>query len=232
MDHLKLWLKKQQLQVQIFMGAVVCIALLGGGLIWQMVQREVPMKQVAEIASITSESTASLGEHLEASSDKEAIEDWKIDLKGAIKKPGVYSAKKGMRLMDIIELAGGFMENANQLPINLALRIEDQMVIYIPVVGEEIPYNEAVQSRSNEIGTPSTIHSEKGSDGTVEERVNLNTADVNELQTLNGIGLKKAEMIVQYRMENGIFQAIEDVQNISGIGAKIFEGLKEQVTVG
>jgi len=149
-----------------------------------------------------------------------------IDIKGAVNKPGVYRAEPDMRVMDIIDLAGGLGESADPDKVNLAQRVTDQMVIYIPAIGEEttapLP---APENSSNEAVSESQASGEG-------EKVDINTADAALLQTLTGIGEKKAALIIAYREENGSFQTIEEIMGVSGIGEKTFEGFKDTITVG
>lgn len=147
-----------------------------------------------------------------------------VDIKGAVRQPGVYQGEENMRIVDMIALAGGLLETADDRAINLAQRITDQMVIYIPTIGED----PAEVGDGNEFSQQYT-----GTEGETEsEKVNINTADAAQLQTLTGIGEKKAELIIAYRKENGSFQTIEDIMEVSGIGEKTFEGFKEAITVG
>lgn len=143
-----------------------------------------------------------------------------VDVKGAVQQPGVYQVSPGMRILDAIDLAGGFLVSADQSQINLALKLEDQMIVYIPQVGEEI--KEFMQQ-------PTLGGTETEKEG---GKININTADSTQLQTLNGIGEKKAELIIQYREENGSFQTIEELKNVSGIGEKTFDALKDSVIAG
>jgi competence protein ComEA len=139
-----------------------------------------------------------------------------VDVKGAINSPGVYEMKLGDRVIDVIELAGGLHENADQKNINFAMKLVDEMVLYIPVVGEEEtpePIVGSVQQNNN--------------DG----KVNLNKASETELQTLTGVGPAKATAIIEYREQNGGFKKEEELMEISGIGEKTFEKLKDQITV-
>lgn len=148
-------------------------------------------------------------------------QEMKVDVKGAVLSPGLYDALQGERVYDLIEKAGGFTAEADRNRVNLAQIVEDQMVIYVPVIGEEGD-NAPVQ---NSVGTLSTGGAGEG------QKVNLNKADETELQTLPGIGPSKAEAIIQYRSENGPFQSIEDLKNVSGIGEKTFEKLKENIAI-
>lgn len=147
----------------------------------------------------------------------------KVDLKGAVQKPGVYTAQEGERVIDLINRAGGFLDDADQTKINLSQKVADEMVIYVPKVGEDSNVMEQVAS----FFQPQQSGNEASSDG----KVNINQADSTLLQTLPGIGPSKAEAIIEYRETNGPFKMIEDIMNISGIGEKTFEKLKNSITV-
>ena len=146
----------------------------------------------------------------------------KVDVKGAVLSPGLYTALGGERVLDLVEKAGGFIAEADRNRVNLAQIVEDQMVIYVPVIGEE---GENLPVQNGEIGSLGTGNDQEG------KKVNLNTADETELQTLTGVGPSKAAAIIQYRTENGPFQKIEDLKHISGIGEKTFEKLKEDISI-
>jgi len=134
-----------------------------------------------------------------------------VDVKGAVVHQGVYEINKLARVKDVIALAGGFTKEADQTKINLAAKVRDEMVIYVPRIGEE-----------GEVLT---------SGGTEGEKVNINQATIDELQTLQGIGPAEAAAIIAYREENGPFEKIEDLLNVSGIGEKSLEKIKEQIAV-
>ncbi|MBN8208358.1 helix-hairpin-helix domain-containing protein [Bacillus sp. NTK071] len=136
-----------------------------------------------------------------------------VDVKGAVVNPGVYEMESLSRVKDVITRAGGFVKDADQNQLNLAGKVVDEMVIYVPVVGEV----STMPSMGNLSGDTKLI--------------SINTADLNELQELPGIGPSKADSIIQYREENGAFKAIEELQNISGIGEKTFEKLKDLISV-
>ena len=137
-----------------------------------------------------------------------------VDIKGAVKKPGVYQMKAGDRVKDAIDAAGGLTAEADSLKVNLAQRVEDQMVIVVPKVGEEA---EAIPA-----GVTSKETSKEG-------KVNINTATVEELKTLKGVGEKKAEAIIEYRKKNGSFKTKEDLMKVRGIGKKLFESFEERI---
>ena len=137
-----------------------------------------------------------------------------VDIKGEVKKPGVYQMKVGDRVKDALDAAGGLTAEADSQKVNLAQRVEDQMVIVVPKVGEEA---EAIPA-----GATSKEVSKEG-------KVNINTATVEELKTLKGVGEKKAEAIIEYRKKNGSFKTKEDLMKVRGIGKKLFESFEERI---
>ena len=146
---------------------------------------------------------------------------------GGVNKPGMVELveDKTLRVADAIETCGGLLPTADVDNINLAETISDGQHIRIP---EKI-VEQTVQNQSNDGSTAPNIESGKNSNsGGI---VNINTATSEELQTLNGIGPKMAERIIEYRQNNGAFKNIEDIQNVRGIGEKTFEKLKSRIKV-
>ena len=141
-----------------------------------------------------------------------------VDLKGAVKKPGVYKVKEGTIVNDLINLAGGLKKNAYTDNINLAKTLSSQEVIYI--------------SNTNEIKTTTTtqaivITNEQSS---TTKLININTASINELTSLTGIGESKALAIVAYRTQSP-FKNIEEIKNVDGIGDSAFAKIKDNITI-
>ncbi|MBM7691833.1 competence protein ComEA [Peribacillus deserti] len=141
-----------------------------------------------------------------------------VDIKGAVKKPGVYKAAPGQRVLDLINKAGSFKDEADKDKVNLAQTVTDQMVIYVPAEGEQ----GVAPARTM---PPETSSESAGS------KVNINTATEEDLQTLTGIGPSKAAAILEYREQNGGFKNADELKNISGIGDKTFEKIKDRVLV-
>ncbi|WP_453994845.1 helix-hairpin-helix domain-containing protein [Bacillus nitroreducens] len=135
-----------------------------------------------------------------------------VDIKGAVHNEGVYEAREGMRVKDIVDLAGGFIEEAEVRQVNMAERVEDEMVIYVPRIGEEL----------TEVDSNTISDKAKG-------KVSLNKATQEEFETLSGIGPSKAAAIISYREENGPFKKLEDLMQVSGIGEKSFEKIKDSL---
>jgi len=201
------WKEKWESWSQAVKGAViggVLLLLVGvGGLL--------PKKEEA-VEESEAVVTTVLAEKTEENTTLEAVIF--VDIKGAVKKPGVYQMKAGDRVKDAIDAAGGLTAEADSQKVNLAQRVEDQMVIVVPKVGEEA---EAIPA-----GVTSKETSKEG-------KVNINTATVEELKTLKGVGEKKAEAIIEYRKKNGSFQTKEDLMKVRGIGKKLFESFQERI---
>lgn len=143
----------------------------------------------------------------------------KVDVKGEVIRPGLYIAKDGDRVQDVIEQAGSFTKQADRNSVNLAQRVQDQMVIYVPAIGEVV----------SDVRTP--ILQGQGGSMNQGDKININQASAEELQSITGIGPSKANAILQYREENGAFKSIDELMNISGIGDKTFEKLKDEITI-
>ena len=194
-------------------GSVLFVCLIiGVGLFWMSRQGE----EVEEVAPSLSETTI-LPQEVE---DKTTVSTViYVDVKGEVHHPGVYQMKAENRVKDLIEAAGGFTPLADDQKLNLAQLLEDQMVIVVPKKGEEVN-SELAQA-------PTSQKKEVGKEG----KVNINTATVEELKTLKGIGEKKAEAIIEYRKKNGSFKNKEELMKVRGIGKKLYESFQERVIV-
>lgn len=142
-----------------------------------------------------------------------------IDIKGAVRKPGVYKMEQGDRVIDAVNRAGGLTGKAEEKGVNLSARVKDEMLLYIPSKGEEPSERLPGVTETGE------------QDMAGEPKVNINTAGEQELETLNGIGPSKAKAIIAYREDNGPFKTIEDLLNVPGIGEKSLENIKELINI-
>ena len=194
-------------------GSVLFVCLIiGMGLFWMSRQGE----EVEEADTSLAETTI-LPQEVE---DKTTVSTViYVDVKGEVHHPGVYQMKAENRVKDLIEAAGGFNPLADNQKLNLAQLLEDQMVIIVPQKGEEVN-SELAQS-------PASQKKEVGKEG----KVNINTATVEELKTLKGIGEKKAEAIIEYRKKNGSFKNKEELMKVRGIGKKLYQSFQERVIV-
>ncbi|WP_346937975.1 helix-hairpin-helix domain-containing protein [uncultured Clostridium sp.] len=158
------------------------------------------------------------------SENQENVDNGKIvvDIKGAVKNPKEYELKEGSRIRDLIEIAGGLTAEADEEKIYFSKILEDEQCIKIYKIGEEVLDSEIEAQGQQEKGT-----------GTVDSKgmININKATVEELMTIPGIGQTKAQSIVDYRNENGKFKSVDELTNITGIGAKTLEKLRDKVDI-
>lgn len=140
-----------------------------------------------------------------------------VDVKGAVKSPGIYDLPVGSRVHDAVQKAGGLTEEADSKSLNLAQKVSDEALVYVPSKGEE-----AVSQQAASGTTPSTSK---------EKKVNLNKASLEELKQVKGLGGKRAQDIIDHREANGKFKSVDELKKVSGIGAKTIEKLKDYVTV-
>lgn len=144
-----------------------------------------------------------------------------VEIKGEVKKPDVYILNENAIVKELIEAAGGLTENAELSNINRAKKLQNHELIYIANKNDT---NKEINNVSSKImGSDNKIQSGNG------KKVNINTASLEDLKTLNGVGDSKAKSIIEYREQNGGFKSIEDIKNVTGIGEKMFERIKEQI---
>lgn len=137
-----------------------------------------------------------------------------VDVKGAVKHPGVFETTKDKRVKDLIEEAGGLLDDADTSTLNLSQKVKDQMVIYVLKHGEK----------------PKQI-SDGGSSSSNADVININTANLEQLMKISGVGKTKAEAIISYREKNGDFKKKEDITKVRGIGKATFEKIKDKIEV-
>lgn len=180
------------------------------------------------------------------SDNKEEVDDYyyKVDIKGEVVNPGLYSVSDESRVSDVIALAGGLTEVGDTSVINLSKKVSDEMVIII-YSREEVRNFKVTKEEEKQViencqnGYEGVFNDAciDNSDDSLENvgdstgNISINTATVEELQSLRGIGLEKAKKIVSYREENGEFKSIEDIKNVAGIGDSIFDKIKENITL-
>ena len=177
-------------------------------------------------------------EELENIEEVETKVLYKVDVKGAVKKPGVYEVEENMRVIDAINKAGGLLYYADTSTINLSKFVKDEMSIYVYTYDEVQKAkdgNTVIEYIIEECNCPViendaciNIEDENNSDKTL---ININTASLEELMTIPKIGESKAKDIIKYREEHGQFTDIEEIKNISGIKDATYETIKEYITV-
>ncbi len=151
-----------------------------------------------------------------------------IHISGAVNKPGVYQLNSNARIIDAIKMAGGEKGNSNIHAINLAAHIYDGQKINVPYLIQKEGTG-ILSVKSNMVDMPSE-HEEQSSSFS-RNALNLNSASSSQLETLPGIGPVLAQRILEYRNSNGLFSKREDLMEVTGIGEKRFESIKEYITV-
>lgn len=198
---------------------VICVSLglvLGGFFLLKPVA-QTPAKESnlqSEVTAVSKDST----DEKEDGNQKEEVVDQDlitVDVKGAVKTPGIYDLPVGSRINDAVQKAGGLTDNADSKSINLAQKISDEALVYVPTKGEDT--SQATQSNT--------------SNSKENKKVNLNKASLEELKQVKGLGAKRAQDIIDHRDSNGKFKSVDELKKVSGIGTKTIEKLKEYVTV-
>lgn len=162
----------------------------------------------------------------------------KVDIKGEINKPGIYSLSSESRVIDVIEKAGGLTKNANTTVINLSKKIIDEMVIIIysnsevknfekTKEKEQQVQEQCIQKDSNALKNDACTNENTST----SSKISINKASLEQLQTLPGIGEAKAKDIISYREQNGPFTKLEDITKVSGIGENVFVKIKDYITL-
>ena len=151
-----------------------------------------------------------------------------VDIKGMVANPGIYEVDSTSRVNDVIALAGGLIEGADTSLINLAKIVEDEMTIIIYSNSEVLEkYKEEIcVCKKCDIVNDACINNDDNNG-----LVNINSAGLEELQKIEGIGESKAKAIIEYREKNGYFQDIEDIKKVTGIGESLFEKIKIYITI-
>ena len=198
---------------------VICIGLglLVGGFFLLKPASPTPVKErnlQAEVAAVSKDSVSEKEVKKEEPVEQDLIT---VDVKGAVKSPGIYDLPVGSRVNDAVQKAGGLTEQADSKALNLAQKVNDEALVYVPTKGEE--------AASQQAGSGTAFSTSK------EKKVNLNKASLEELKQVKGLGGKRAQDIIDHRESNGKFKSVDELKKVSGIGAKTIEKLKDYVTV-
>ncbi len=169
---------------------------------------------------------------------------YQVDIKGEVINPGIYTVKEGSRVIDVIRLAGDLTETADTSVLNLSKKVKDEMVIIVYSYDEVENFTETLEKEEieqeaciNQNGIENNACIKDSTDDTssssvvISGKISLNTATLDELMMLPGIGESKAEEIIKYREEVGAFQSIEELKEVNGIGDAIFDQIKESITI-
>lgn len=203
------------------MMVLILVGVITGGIGFVLTQPKTPDQPAAVTQLENQPASSDTDQSVSKSENSISTSQIVVDLKGAVKYPKVYRIAADERVDDLILLAGGFTADADQRRVNLAAKLKDEEVVYVSKKGENSP--EGVANTSDATDQPLTTSS--------AAKVNINTADLASLETLSGIGEKKAQDIIDYRTKNGNFQKLEDLGNVSGFGVKTLEKLKDSICI-
>ena len=197
-----------------------CLGLALGGFLLIKPSTQKPVTETnlqAEVATVSKDSSSE--KEVKKEEKEEPLEQdlITVDVKGAVKSPGIYDLPVGSRVHDAVQKAGGLTEEADSKSLNLAQKISDEALVYVPTKGEEAASQQVASGT-----TPSTSK---------DKKVNLNKASLEELKQVKGLGGKRAQDIIDHREANGKFKSVDELKKVSGIGAKTIEKLKDYVTV-
>ena len=210
--QVKRWLMEYKKVLSIIGGvlAVIVIILVGRGMMASSTKEKVMVTNAVNTTRVEETTTM-------------MPQNCYVDIKGEVLRPGVYEFSCESRIQEVIKKAGGFTEEADETKINLAQKITDQMQIIVPNVHSK--QEDGLTEGNSEKGSSTNTSVSNSKQGTI----NINTATLEELQTIKGIGKKKAEAILQYRKEHGAFRTKEDLLQVKGIGKKALEAIESQV---
>ncbi len=177
---------------------------------------------ITETADVTEETAESYSDEYDEDQSGISVSDAfaYVDISGEVNKPGVYKVTAETRLFEVIDMAGGLTENADPDSLNRAEKVTDGEKIIV------LSYEESSERRN--VSSSVTDRGLTTDDG---NKVNINTADSSELQTIPGIGPSKAQSIIDYREQNGYFANTEDIMDVTGIGQKTYTSIKDYIVV-
>lgn len=234
LDKVKGFIYEYKINIVLW-GVLLLIILLSNVGIYYCLAEEIKNIDVSSKVEVDTKKT------VEGSNNE--VKYYKFDIKGAVVNPGVYKIEESSRIIDAINMAGGLLENADTSVNNLSRYIKDEMVIIIytkdevlnfsKVIEKEIKENDTCKKNNDVIPNDSCINNnqKKENNNDIDKKISINTADLDLMITLPGIGEEKAKTIIAYRNEHGLFEKIEDIMNVSGIGEKLFEKIKDYITV-
>lgn len=181
-------------------------------------------ESIKETISTKEEDKNAKVENIKVEKEKENVKNntATIYISGEVNSPGVVTIDINRRLSDAVDKLGGLTKDADFNRINLAMKIEDEKHYIIPKVGEELEVDEDIESEQSD--TVKVVDKNNN-------KVNINTATIQELDSLPGVGEATANKILSYREENGKFNSIEDIKNVNGIGDKKYENLKDVICI-
>lgn len=213
----------------LFFGAGMLCLLLAGGLVFFYSGKFSgrPSGQTAGPALSLTPPAAPEGEAgRKALPDDEKKKHWVLYITGEVSSPGVYALSPDTRIVDLVDAAGGLTPRADPVRINLAAPLADGMHIHVPAAGSKELYDPSPSAP-----LPPSSSFTPPAEGGAPPQVNVNSATLEELERLPGVGPATARAILEYRRTRGFFSSVEDLLHVKGIGPKKLEGMRRAVTL-
>lgn len=205
-----------------YLGFVIIVALIGIGAL--LVKTASTLEAVAPAASATTNRGTSTQRPVTITPDGII----KVYITGEIRNPGVYQMQAGDRILDVVQAAGGFTEQADQNRVEQAARVRDEMRIAIPALGQPAAVNPPTATTPETTNPPSkptpTSAAKPGG-----SKVNINTASAADLDKLPGIGATISQRIIDYRTANGPFKNLDDLRKVEGISKSVLDKIKDLI---
>lgn len=154
-----------------------------------------------------------------------------IYVSGEVNSPGVVELDSNDRLIDGVKLCQGLTKDADINNINLAMKIQDEGHYVIPKIGENIPVNTQDNINVSQNTDTNSNANQSVNNNTDNSKVNINSADITQLDSLPGVGEVTAQKIIDYREKNANFKSIEEIKNVKGIGENKFNDLKDYISI-
>ncbi len=217
LNRVKLYIKDNQKQVR--MAALILI--VGLSILFFWIKGDSGTIKVEDNAEEDIETSEEVGIKDEEGEETGASpEDIYVDISGEVKDPGVYKVTTETRLFEVIDMAGGLTVKADTNSLNRAEKVTDGQKVIVRAIGE-----------TNDQGYDPYDQNYDGEEDVSGGKVNINIADMEALQILPGIGPQRAKSIIDYREQNGYYSTIEEIMNVSGIGERTFDSIKDMIDV-
>ena len=217
LNRVKLYIKDNQKQVR--MAALILI--VGLSILFFWIKGDSGTIKVEDNTEEDIETSEEVGIKDEEGEETGASpEDIYVDISGEVKDPGVYKVTTETRLFEVIDMAGGLTTKADTNSLNRAEKVTDGQKVIVRAIGE-----------TNDKGYDPYDQNYDGEEDVSGGKVNINIADIEALQILPGIGPQRAKSIIDYREQNGYYSTIEEIMNVSGIGERTFDSIKDMIDV-
>lgn len=231
---------------------LVAVTIMTAYLVYKTIieEKTICLESKRESISLIEENSKQEKDIEEKNIEKNTSQEIYVDIKGAVKKPGVYKIGDNSIINDVIKLAGGLKANASTKYLNLSKKVQNEMVITIFTATEiskmatptkdtcSCPTEDIITCKDCSVVIPNNSSNDSNNtqkmpneEQPTTKKISLNKGTKDELMTLTGVGEAKADAIIEYRTKNNGFKALEEIMNVSGIGEAAYEKIKDNITL-